>query len=88
MVSTDGISSFVTLVYDSEAITAIEELNEIKVAGFDAGDGIRSATILSPGFASIEILETVNVFRIDGMRNSYTNGGSCIEATILEPICN
>lgn len=64
--STDGRVSFVAFVYDSESITAIEDLQDTKLVGFDAGDGIRSATILSPGFSSFESLNTLNVFRIDG----------------------
>jgi hypothetical protein len=69
ILSTDGRASFVALVYESEGLSAIQRLNGIKLVGFDAGDGIRSASVLSLGFSSIETLTRLNIFRIDGMYN-------------------
>ena len=65
VVTTDGRSSFVALVYTNDGVE-IEGLRTTKLVGFDAGDGIRSATVLSQGFSGIENLTSVNVFRVDG----------------------
>ena len=65
--TTDGRASFVALVYTNDGVLDIEDLPDAKLVGFDAGDGTRSATVLSHGFSSIENLTSVNVFRVDGM---------------------
>jgi hypothetical protein len=64
-VSTDGRASFVSFAYESEGLIDIEDFSGPKIVGFDAGDGRRSATLVGPGIPST--LETLNLFRIDGM---------------------
>ena len=47
----------------------MEKINNLladKLIGFDAGDAIRSATVLSPGFSTLKNLKQSNTFRIDG----------------------
>ena len=55
-------------MYDEEGINEINANNfNVKVVGFDAGDTIRSVTVRSRGFTSLQRLEHSNTFRIDGM---------------------
>lgn len=56
--------SFATFVYDRDGIEKIDNLLADKLIGFDAGDAIRSATVLSPSFSTF--LKQSNSFRIDG----------------------
>ena len=63
--SSDGKASFATLVYGDDGVEVINNLLDVKLIGFDAGDTIKSATVLSPGFSSLK-LKPVNIFRIDG----------------------
>jgi hypothetical protein len=56
----------VALVYESKGLSAIESLNGIKLVGFDAGDGVRSASVLGPRFSNLQTLTELNIFRIDG----------------------
>ncbi len=67
ILTTDGTVSFAVFVYNSDGISAIENLGTGNLIGFDAGDGRRSATVHSLGFPSIDDLTPLNVFRIDGM---------------------
>ena len=68
IISSDGRASFATFVYDEEGINEISANSlSVKVVGFDAGDRVESATVLSPGFSSVPILEHLNTFRIDGI---------------------
>ena len=64
----DGNVSFAAFVYDNSTVGIATAFKGNKLAGFDAGDGIRSATIHnpSPDLSSLQQLETVNIFRIDG----------------------
>lgn len=64
--SSDGIASFATFVYGNDGLETLNNLIDDKIVGFDAGDGIRSATVLSPGLSSLQELQSVNIFRIDG----------------------
>ena len=63
VLSSDGKTTFAAFVYDNATISAAQSFQGNILAGFDAGDQIRSATIHRPGFTS---LQNVNVFRIDG----------------------
>ena len=67
IVSSDGNASFASFVFDQDGIDKINNLQADKVIGFDAGDTINSATIVSPGFSSLQTLEPLNTFRIDGV---------------------
>ena len=64
--SSDGNVSFATFVYGDDGVKAINDLQNVKLIGFDAGDSIKGATVLSPGFSSQQTLQPVNTFRIDG----------------------
>ena len=59
-----------SFAYESEGLSAIENLRGPIVVGFDAGDGLRSATLLGPGNPST--LTTFNMFRIDGNDRSQS----------------
>ena len=63
--SSDGKVSFAAFIYGDDGVNTINNLN-VKLIGFDAGDTVRSATVLSPGFSSLQTLQPVNIFRIDG----------------------
>ena len=60
----DGSVSFAAFIYDDNSIDVIHNTTVDKLAGFDAGDEIRSATFHSPGLSN---LQGLNYFRIDGM---------------------
>ena len=64
--SSNERASFATFVYGAEGVDKINNLLHVKLIGFDAGDTIRSATVLSPRFSSLQTLQPVNTFRIDG----------------------
>ena len=64
--SSDGNVSFATFVYGDDGVEAINDLLDVKLIGFDAGDTVKSATVLSPSLSSLRTLEPVNTFRIDG----------------------
>ena len=60
VISTNSRASFVAYIYGEDGVDAVKNLQEVKLIGFDAGDTVRSATV------SMEILQPVNIFRIDG----------------------
>ena len=66
IVSSDGRASFATLIYGNDGVKAINDLQDLKVIGFDAGDRVNSATVMSSGLSSLQTLKPVNIFRIDG----------------------
>ena len=93
--SSDGRISFATLIYSDDGADAINNFSDVLI-GFDAGDTIRSATVLSPGFSSQHTLQPVNTFRIDG--NSFRGGilhdvvnvhstGHCITTAYPGEVC-
>ena len=64
--SSDGKASFAAFIYGDDGVDTINNLLYVKLIGFDAGDTVKSATVLSPGFSSLQTLQPVNIFRIDG----------------------
>ena len=72
MVTTDGRASFAAFIYEEGGGAVIQSLEEDKVVGFDGGDQIRSTTVHSLGFSSLQNLSDVNIFRIDGNEKTIT----------------
>ena len=66
MVVTDGRASFAIFIYQEGGMDIIDSFRDNLMIGFDGGDQIRGATVHSPGFSSLQDLEEVNIFRIDG----------------------
>ena len=65
MLATDGEVSFAVFLYDDPDILVNITSSVNALVGFDAGDQSRSATIMSNRQRNY-ILESTNVFRIDG----------------------
>ena len=65
MLATDGKVSFAAFIYDDPNILMNITSSVNALVGFDAGDQSRSSTIMSNRQRNY-ILESTNVFRIDG----------------------
>lgn len=65
VLSTDGRRSFAILIYENPTNTRIITTAYSAIAGFNAGDQLRSATVLS-GMIVKQNFGVLNVFRIDG----------------------
>lgn len=70
VLTSDGKATFAAFIYDNETISIAKAFEGDILAGFDAGDQVRSLTTHSPGFSSLQNLEEINIFRIDGKASS------------------
>lgn len=66
VLSTDRRASFAAFIYDNASVGQVNSLATGKLIGFDAGDGIRSATVQSSSFSSLPSVSSLNIFRVDG----------------------